>query len=158
MNREIDEYNIQLQRGDIQKAYRSIIGFMAKFRIYLKRKYPSHIISALYPGYMDMTYFSITPENLKKHNLKIAIVYLHEPNAFEVWLSGVNRSVQAEYIKRLLNRKLNYRLSMIKPGVDSIVEHRIKTKPDFDRCQVMMSAIESEYLDFEHHVDSVLAK
>jgi hypothetical protein len=31
MNREIDEYNIQLQRGDIQKAYRSIIGFMAKF-------------------------------------------------------------------------------------------------------------------------------
>ena len=72
MNREIDEYNIQLQRGDIQKAYRSIIGFMAKFRIYLKRKYPSHIISALYPGYMDMTYFSITPENLKKHNLKIA--------------------------------------------------------------------------------------
>lgn len=47
---------------------------------------------------------------------------------------------------------------MIKPGVDSIVEHRIKTKPDFDRCQVMMSAIESEYLDFEHYVDSVLAK
>ncbi len=107
---------------------------------------------------MDMTYFSITPENLKKHNQKIAIVYLHEPNAFEVWLSGVNRSVQAEYIKRLSNRKLNYRLSMIKPGVDSIVEQRIKTKPDFDRCQVIMSAIESEYLDFEHHVDSVLAK
>lgn len=156
MNKEIDEYTLQLQKGNIQKAYRSIIGFMAKLRTYLMRKYPGHIVSALYPGYMDMTYFSITPENLKKQNLKIAIVYLHEQNAFELWLSGVNRSVQSEYIKRLSHRKLNYQLSRREPGVDSILEHRIKIQPDFDQGQVLMSLIESEYLDFTHYVDSVL--
>ena len=37
---------------------------------------------SLYYGYMDLTYFSVVPGSLKDRELKIAIVFLHEPFRF----------------------------------------------------------------------------
>ena len=98
---------------------------------------------------MDMTYFALVPEALKKKNLKIAIVYLHEQNKFEAWLAGGNRRVQAEYIGQLKQTKLEkYQLSQVSPGVDSIVEYCLVEQPDFNRDQELMEQIQSRVDEF----------
>src|SRR5690554_1517722 len=103
VHRNIREYHLALKKGSIQKAYREILGFLTELKAYLKRKYPSHHVSGLYQGYMDMSYFSFTPEKLKEKNLKIALIYLHEENRFEAWLSGVNKASAADFLERVKN-------------------------------------------------------
>lgn len=133
LNEHVLEYTSQLRRGHIQKAYKGIITIMTDLRTYLVSTYPEHSTGALYFGYMDMTYFSFTPPDLKKKNLKIAVVYLHEENRFEVWLAGCNRKIQADYIARLSKKNIGrYSLSQIQPGVDAIIAEIIIEKPDFD--------------------------
>ena len=99
LNDSIKEYTRQLQLGEIQTAYKGIMSFMSGLKTHLESRHPDHALSGLYFGYMEMTYFAFTPLELKQHGLKIAIVYLHEQNRFEVWLGGANRKVQAEYIE-----------------------------------------------------------
>lgn len=94
----IEEYSRLLGQGHIQKAYRGILSYMAVLKTRLEKAYPEFSVGGLYPGYMDMTYFSFTPDFLKSRKLKIAIVFLHERNRFEVWLGGTNRNVQAKYL------------------------------------------------------------
>lgn len=158
MNNHINEYTQQLKKGRIQKAYKGIMAFMTGLKIYLENKYPDYPTGALYFGYMDMTYFSFTPLELKKKNLKIAVIYLHEQNRFEAWLGGGNRKVQAEYIERLKQMDIgSYQLSRINPGVDSIIELRIVEQPDFDRAEDLMQDIESKTIEFINNILSILA-
>lgn len=65
-NSYIQEYRIQLNKGCIQKTYNGIMTFMSDLRIYLDGKHPDYSASALYFGYMDMTYFAFTPSALKE--------------------------------------------------------------------------------------------
>jgi hypothetical protein len=122
LNNHIQEYNTQLSKGQIQKAYKGIMTFMSGLIKYLRSRYPDHTTSAFYFGYMDMTYFAFTPSNLKSKKLKIAIVYLHEEGRFEVWLGGSNKKIQAEYINLMRCKNIGkYKLSQVLPGVDSII-------------------------------------
>jgi hypothetical protein len=82
---------------------------------------------------MDMTYFAITTTELKDKQLKIAIVYLHQENCFELWLSATNKKIQAQYIDKLKDKDLKgYQLSVSQPGIDSIIESRIIDHPNFN--------------------------
>lgn len=81
----------QLRNGAIQRAYRAMLSYMMGLRTYFKNKYPDSFVSALYQGYMDMTYFSISPLSLKQRDLKLAIVFNFEAFRFEAWLAGRNR-------------------------------------------------------------------
>lgn len=158
LNQLIREYNIQIRKGQIQKAYKGIMAFMAGLRTNLENKYPEYTTGALYPGYMDMTYFAFTPSDLKDRKLKIAIVYLHEEGRFEAWLGGSNRGVQAQYID-LLKRKNtgSYKLSKVRPGVDSIIEAIVVERPDFDRSEELKEQIEKKTIEFIADITSVLA-
>jgi hypothetical protein len=159
MNQLIREYNTQLSAGHIQKAYKGIMTFMSGLRAYLENKYPANTTGALYLGYMDMTYFAFTPSDLKNRKLKIAIVYLHEEGRFEVWLGGSNRGIQAQYID-LLKRKNtgSYKLSKVRPGVDSIIEAIVVERPDFDRAEELKEQIEKKTIEFIDDVASLLAE
>ena len=65
------EYKKQLEKGDIQIAYRGLIEYMTGLKNFYKNKYPEFSVSgSLYQGYMDMTYFALFPEDLKKENLR----------------------------------------------------------------------------------------
>ncbi|BDZ71906.1 DUF7000 family protein [Methanobacterium petrolearium] len=90
----MQEYKNQLENGNIQEAYRGLMGYIRDLRIYFKNKYHEYSVSGIYQGYMDMTYFSFTPESLMHRKLKIAIVFIHETFRFEVWLAGSNKKVQ----------------------------------------------------------------
>ncbi|MBU0702870.1 MAG: hypothetical protein KKC18_03305, partial [Chloroflexi bacterium] len=68
---DIDEFRGQLGKGSIQKAYRALLSYMMGLRTHFKNRYPDSAVSALYQGYMDMTYFALFPPSLKHRNLKI---------------------------------------------------------------------------------------
>lgn len=149
LNDAIAEYTSQLQKGQIQTAYKGIMTFMSTLKTYLESQHPEYTSSGLYFGYMDMTYFALTPLELKRRNLKIAIVYLHQENRFELWLGGSNRKIQAEYIDYFKGKDLgDYRLSQVSPGVDSIVEFVVCESPDFDDADGLMEIIEKQTIEF----------
>ena len=132
--------------------------FMSSLRADLESKYPDYAMSTLYFGYMDMTYFAFTPPQLRQKKLKIAIVYLHEENRFEVWLAGNNRQIQAEYNALLSQRELGkYALSQINPGVDAIIAYSIIEKPDFDDPDSLKAQIETGTMEFIHDITAMLS-
>ncbi len=157
LNDCIKEYTDQLKNGHIQKAYRGIMTFMSELKSYLENKYPQYISSALYFGYMDMTYFAFTPQELKDMKLKIAVVYLHEENRFELWLAANNRGIQADYIKLLGGKNIgSYTLSQVSPGIDSIIEYIIVKEPDFDNFDILKKQIEENTIKFACEIISIL--
>jgi hypothetical protein len=124
---------------------------------YLVAQHPESSATALYFGYMDMTYFAFTPPALSARKLKIAIVYLHDQGLFELWLGGANRKVQAEYIEHLRGRSMGgYQLSKVSPGVDSIIELRITERPDFDQSEEVMQMLDRRWSAFAEDLIAML--
>jgi len=153
----IQEYRQQLSKGHIQIAYKGIMTFMSGLKSDLESNHPDFFTSALYFGYMDMTYFAFTPAVLKDKKLKIAIVYLHEPGRFEVWLGGSNRKIQTEYIDLLSQADLgNYQLSQVHPGVDSIIESIILEHPNFDQLEDLKRQIKAKTMEFIRDITALL--
>jgi hypothetical protein len=154
LNDAIREYTKQLQSDSLITAYTGIIKYMSGLRTFFTNKHPELYPGTFYPGYMDMTYFALTPPPLKDKKLKIAIVYLHKEARFEAWLGGVNRHVQSEYIERLEGRSLGrLHLSRVSPGVDSILEEVFITDPDFERQEDLTRILEEKTITF---IDDVL--
>jgi hypothetical protein len=149
LNDSIREYTNQLEKGHIQKAYKGIMTFMSDLKSYLESHNPDYSASALYFGYMDMTFFAFTPSVLKSRKLKIAIVYLHEECTFEIWLAGNNRQIQADYIAQLSQIDIGrFSLSQIQPGVDSIIASPMIEKPNFDDLTELKKIIEGKTIKF----------
>lgn len=124
LQRAMIEYRKQLKKGAIIEAYRGLMDYIMSLRTHFKNKYPEYLTSGIYFGYMDMTYFSLFPKSLKRQKLKIAVVFIHETFRFEVWLAGVNKTVQAKYWKLFKESGYNkYHLVSSLKGADSIVEH-----------------------------------
>lgn len=82
LQKDIEAFRRQLRSGAIQRAYRALLSYMMGLRTHFKNKYPDSTVSALYQGYMDMTYFAIAPPPLKQRDLKIAIVFNYQPTEF----------------------------------------------------------------------------
>ena len=62
----MNEYRRQMEKGEIKKAYKGLMEYIMELRLYFKRHYPDHFVSgSIYYGFMDMTYFSFTPEIIK---------------------------------------------------------------------------------------------
>jgi len=156
----MDEYRKQLKKGAIQKAYKGLMEYIMNLKTYFKNKYPDHFTSgSIYYGYMDMTYFSFTPQSLKERNLKIAIVFNYDAFRFEVWLGGYNKQVQAEYWQLFKNSGWNkYHLVPSTEGMDSILEHTLVAEPDFSDLETLTRKIEESTLCFIADVEKFLSK
>ena len=156
----IDEYKIQLERGNIQKAYKGLIEYVMALRTFFNNKYPDYFVSgSIYYGYMDMTYFSFTPKSLLNRKLKIAIVFIHEAVRFEIWLGGYNKQVQQKYWE--LFRKSNwnkYRIVQTTKEVDAIIEHVLVDHPNFSNLDSLTKQIEKESLTFIKDVEQFLTE
>ena len=155
---EIRIYQQQLNLGHIQKAYRGILLFLSRLKADLDRSHGDFYTSALYAGYMDMSYFACTPKTLKEKQLKIAVVYLHGAGRFEAWLSAGNRKIQAEYVSLLSRINLHgNELSLSAPGADSILSRILESAPDFDAPQQLSELLEERLLQFIEDVTSILS-
>lgn len=145
LNEAIIEYSRLVRAGTIPAAWRGILGFMARLQRETASSFPDHRGSALYQGMMDMSYFALTPPALAKLHLKVAVVYRHETNRFEVWLGGVNRSVQADWIRAFeAVDTAPWELSQVAVGVDSILEQILCGEPDFDHPEALTAAIQAK--------------
>ena len=149
LQRSIEWYVQLVRSGELPHAYRGILSFMSALKVYLETQHPEYASGSLYPGYMDMTCFSFTPERLKSLKLKVAIVFLHDTMRFAIWLGGTNRGVRDAWIKRLSGfDTAPYAVSEPIPGVDSIVEVTLVDNPDFNDRKTLMRRIESASLRF----------
>jgi len=152
------EYKRQLEKGAIQEAYRGLMDYFNTLRAYFKKKYPDHnVCGSVYYGYMDMTYFSFTPESFKRRKLKIAIVFIHEAFRFEVWLAASNRTVQTEYWELFSEHdwKKHHIVTPAK-GVDAILDHILIGDPDFRDLDALTMQIENGTLKFINDVETFL--
>ncbi len=87
----------------------------------------------------------------------MAIVFIHKSVSFEVWLSGYNRSIQEKYWKYFKEKKLKkYHVPEDIKGMDSIVEHKLKDKADFNDLNKLTSKIEKETLSFIKDITAFL--
>ena len=154
----ITEYKAQMGKGRIQAAYRGLMDYIMSLRLHLQGKYPGYAVSgAIYPGYLDMTYFSFTPTSLKKLKLKIAIVFIHETCRFEVWLAGANKKVQAQYWELFKEKEWeNYRVPSPAKGVDAIMESVLVADPDYRDLDTLTRQIETGTLSFIKNVEDFL--
>ena len=156
-NECMQEYRKQLEKGCIQKAYGGLMGYIMDLRVYFKNKYPQYFVSGIYQGYMDMSYFSFSPESLKSRKLKIAIVFVHETFRFEVWLAGYNKKVQNKYWELFKEMDWNkYHIPPTTKGVDSIMENILVENPDFSDLDGLTNQIETGTLEFISDVENFL--
>ncbi len=155
----MNEYRKQIEKGVIKEAYRGLMEYIMELRLYFKNKYPDYFVSgSIYYGYMDMTYFSFIPESLKRRNLKIAIVFIHETFRFEVWLGGYNKKVQSKYWKLFKESAWNkYHIVPTTKGVDSILEYILADNPDFSNLDNLTKQIETGTLNFIKDVGNFLS-
>ena len=158
-NQYMEEYKKEMKKGTIRNAYKGLMEYIMDLRTHLQNKYPEHFVSGLYYGYMDMTYFSFSPDSLKDRKLKIAIVFIHDTVRFEVWLSGQNKEIQRKYWK--LFKESNWDKYTVVPttdGVDSIIEHVLIDNPDFSDLDNLTNQIEEGTLKFICDVEEFLGK
>lgn len=155
----MDEYRRQMRKGTVQKAYRGLMEFLMRLRSHFEGKYPAYAVSgSLYPGYMDMTYFALSPASLRARKLKLAVVLMHDTCRFEVWLAAANRQIQARYAKLLQASGWNkYRMPSPGKGVDAIIEHVLVEDPDFGDLPALMGQIEKGTLAFLKDVEGALS-
>jgi hypothetical protein len=146
----MEAYRQQLQQGLIQEAYRGLMAYLMDLRTHFQHVYPDYFVSgSIYYGYMDMSYFAVSPRPLKQRNLKVAVVFLHPAFRFEAWLAGANRQAQARYW-RLFKESgcAPYPLVATTKGRDAILEHFIVDQPDFSDLTALTRKIEHNTLDF----------
>ena len=159
-NKYISEYKKQIEKGDIVKAYRGLMCYIMDLRNYLSNRYTDYSVSgSLYFGYMDMTYFSFTPVDLRERKLKVALVFIHDKIRWEIWLAGNNKQIQANYSRLFQERGWNkYPISPSGKGVDSIIEYVLVDKPDFDDLDTLTAKIEAGALKFTRDIQNFLAE
>jgi hypothetical protein len=154
------EYRKQLQQGSIQQAYKGLMDYLVHLRGDLVEKHPQWVApGGIYFGYLDMTYFSITPPALKERNLKIAIVFLHREFRFEVWLAAANRQLQAKYWQLFRDSSWQkYDLVAPATGVDAIVSHILVSDPDFSNLGNLTGRIDGETTRFIRDVEDFFSR
>ncbi len=158
LKKHMNEYRKQLQQSHIKQAYAGLVQYIMDLRTHFAKKYPEYFVSgSIYQGYMDMTYFSLSPKSLKDRKLKIAIVFVYDTFRFEVWLSGYNRSVQAKYLKLLKESNwTKYHTADTATGIDYIIDHVLVSDPDFGDLAALTEQIERRTFEFIEDVENFL--
>ena len=155
----IKEYKKQLGKGVIQRAYQGLMKYIMDLRTHFSKNFPDFAPGNIYHGYMDMTYFPISPKSLKSRKLKIAVVFNYDQFRFEVWLAGYNKQIQQKYWELFKESDWNkYRIPSATKGVDSIVEYTLADNPDFDDLDGLTKQIEKGTLNFISDIEDFLSK
>lgn len=159
LGQDVRAYTRALQDGSIPRAYKGVLAFVSQLQTRLQEQFPDCAAGAFYPGYLDMTYFALTPPELRENKLKLALVYLHAENRFELWLAANNRALQAEAVKRLAGVPLGgYALTQPAPGVDAIIAHVAAAEPDFDRPDDLAKTLAGAFAAFSRDMTELVQK
>ena len=157
LSQYIESYTKQLESGNVSKGYKGLMEYMMNLRTHFINQYPTEfIIGTFYQGYMDLSYFPITPKSLKNQKLKIGLVFNHEKIRFEVWLLGQNKQVQKKYWD-LFNGSDWNKYVVSKNAQDSVIEHILVETPNFSQMDSLTEKIETRTIKFIKDISDVLA-
>jgi len=159
ISKDMQAFREQLELGSIQQAYRALISYMLRLRTHFKNNLAGSTVSALYQGYMDMTYFALFLPALKPRNLKIAMVFNYDAFRFEAWLAAGNRQVQRQYWELFKDGQWPaYRVVTPAKGIDAILECDLATDFDLDDPDALTESIEKATLAFINDIEKYLAE
>jgi len=158
-SKSMNEFKKQVLKGDIIVAYQGLMDYFGDLKSQFRAKYPGYdVTGGTYPGYMDMTYFPIVTETLKKCGLKIALVFVYETFRFEVWLAAKNKKIQNEYREIFTDRGWKkYPITAAGKGVDSILDSILVENPDFSNLDILTAAIMKGTIQFIMDIEEFLA-
>ena len=158
LNKAVNEYKIQLQKGEIITAYQGLMAYFNSLRTHFQKAYPHYKVpSNIYYGYMDMTYFAIIPESFQERGLKVALVFPHQEFRFEAWLAARNKKVQAQVWGGIQSSGwTKYPLVPQGVGVDGILFHILTAEPDFSDLPALTNQIETQALSFIQNLEDFL--
>jgi hypothetical protein len=158
LQESMKEYQKQLKKDAITAAYQGLMKFFMGLRTHFKNTYPDYYVSAVYPGYMDVTFFSFYSKPLKERGLKIILIFDHDAFRFEVWLAGFNKQVQSTYWQIFKDSGWDeYHVVPAIAGVDAIVAYSVVEDPDFDDLATLTKQIESGAAKFVKAVERFLS-
>jgi len=114
-------------------------------------------IGSVYDGIDTIMYFPFTPNDLKTHKLKIAIVFNYQKNCFEIWLAGQNKQIQKKYWEIFKESDWNkYHIPDSLAEGYSIVNDILIENPAFDDFDSLIGQIESKSIKFIEDMVEVL--
>lgn len=150
--KSIEVYREQLNQGYIQQAYKGILTSINEFRMYLQKAYPEYQIpNTMHDGVMDITYFAFSPNDLRSHKLKIALVFNHQDFNFELWLVGQNKKVQKAYWTMF--KESDWAVYPLTPSPEhAIVRTSIYSNPHFEDRLQLYAVLEEGLVDFITHI------
>ncbi|MCW4010003.1 MAG: hypothetical protein NWF05_05220 [Candidatus Bathyarchaeota archaeon] len=156
----LGEYRKQLAKGTVRAAYQGLMEYFGDLRVYLKKKYPDYFLSGnVHFGQMDYTYFYFFPKALKRQNLKIAILFIHDTFTVQVLLAGYNKDTQAKYWKLLKENGWNkHHLAPNPKEGDTITDSILVDKPDFSNPHALTNQIENGTLKFIKDIQNFLTE
>jgi|SRR5262245_36087950 len=156
---DLEEFRRLFKKGTVQRAYRALLDYMTRLRAHFENNLADCAVSGLYQGYMDITHFAVFTSSLKRHSLKIAIVFNYDAFRFEAWLAGRNREVQRQYWELFRSRPWpKYRLIAPAKGIDSIVECDLASDFDLDDPDALTSVITTAAVAFINDIEGFLAE
>ncbi|PIE75338.1 MAG: hypothetical protein CSA18_00550 [Deltaproteobacteria bacterium] len=140
LNECLKDFEEELKKGKIQKAYKGIFDFLIKIKNSLLETNPDYYSPGrIYHGYLDISYFPVATDLLNKHQLRTAVVFDYELFQLEVWFSGRNRFILKNYWE--LFKKKEWEKYPLLEGVDksySIMKHILRTKIDLERQEEIL--------------------
>lgn len=130
--------------------------FFSDLRNHLIKAYPDqYICGHIYQGYLDFSYFSFTPTEIKQSQLKVGICLLHKALRFEVWLVGQNKKVQQRYWQLFKGSDWEDSIIPTTPS-EAVLKKIIAENPDFDQPERLTRLIATETLAFINNLKRVL--
>ena len=143
LNARISAYKDAFASGEIQKTYQNLVGIVQNLRTDFSKTYiGEYSVANVLHGYIDFTYFYLQNDYLKKHKLKLAIVFNHHQAHFELWLLGQTKDVQIGYWEKLKGSKWVNENTMPEWSVFQIV---MLAEPDFDDPEKLSESIHSSF-------------
>lgn len=160
INQIMDDFNCQLQKGNLQKAYRYIFTVFSDLGTCLKKQNGGAIsINALYHGYLDMTYLPVVTNLLKQNGLKIALVFNYSSFQFEIWLSAVNRTKRNELLNLISHSTWNtYKTVENNENTDAIIEYKLPKITNYENFSEVVNTLSNETITFINNIENFIQK
>lgn len=149
------EHNSQCEK---KIDYHQLISYMKEIRSFFHKEYETQFkLGNIYQGNPNYSYFSLTPEELKKLKLKFVIILNHKTLCFSICLSGQNKSIRKKYWDIFSGSDWNkYHLATSINDSLSIIDKTIIENPDFNNIVNLIEQIEKESLNFMNEIKGIL--
>jgi len=153
----MDEYKRLLQTTNLQKGYQEFIKFFRSLRTYLQKELPEYAFTgSIVENNMDYSYFQFTSEALKSKDLKIVIAFVHGEFNYQIWLSGMNRSIQRQYYEVLKEKSHPYTLTDNPSKTDFILKMHLVYSSSYNESIGLLKEIKENTNEFIHTVEGLL--